>query len=279
MAFACVVIFIGAVTFGYITANGATPKQNKNSTLGSTHSSGRDASPVVCVAVTSRRARDRSGLGRPRWGVASVTAGHGHRSESSLSRIALCSLCSLPIPHSSPSVSSIIQIDDDADTKIRDKISAINAYMGARKLPPDLQKRIRNHFEYTWKRKTVYDEKEILYALPTSLRTRVALFLNQDLIRSVAFLRDLGCDCLALLVTELRPFRVGAGYWIFKQNSLGREMNFVAEGIVEVLGKKNKQLTVLSRGAYFGGEWGQTRRKQTTLRCQRQRWPGQSRRL
>ena len=175
------------------------------------------------------------------------------------SALALCP-CALPLSPPLPSprlVSSIIQIDDDADTKIRDKISAINAYMGARKLPPDLQKRIRNHFEYTWKRKTVYDEREILYALPTSLRTRVALFLNQDLIRSVAFLRDLGCDCLALLVTELRPFRVGAGYWIFKQNSLGREMNFVAEGIVEVLGKKNKQLTVLSRGAYFGGEWGE----------------------
>lgn len=149
-------------------------------------------------------------------------------------------------------VSSIIQIEDDTDTKIRGKITAINAYMGYRKLPPDLQKKIRNHYEYTWKRKTVYDEREILQALPTSLRTRVALFLNQDLIRSVAFLRDLGSDCLALLVTELRPFRVGAGYWIFKQGSLGKEMCFVAEGVVEVLGKKNKQLTVLTRGSYFG---------------------------
>ena len=123
-------------------------------------------------------------------------------------------------------VSNIIQIEDDADTKIRDKssskdvigkctglglflqkcslvllscfftVTSINAYMGYRKLPPDLQKKIRNHYEYTWKRKTVYDEKEILQNLPTHLRTRVALYLNQDLIRNVAFLRDLGSDCV-----------------------------------------------------------------------------------
>lgn len=162
-------------------------------------------------------------------------------------------------------------------------VTSINAYMGYRKLPPDLQKKIRNHYEYTWKRKTVYDEKEILQNLPTHLRTRVALYLNQDLIRNVAFLRDLGSDCLALLVTELKPFRVGAGYWIFKQGSLGREMCFVHEGqlpvkragsrnkkywrdfdsdfypallvspgTIEILGKKNKQLAVLERGSYFG---------------------------
>jgi len=149
-------------------------------------------------------------------------------------------------------VSSIIAIEDDTDTKIKLKIQSINAYMAHRKLPPAMQKKIRTHYEYTWKRKTVYDEREILQQLPTHLRTRVALYLNQDLIRNVAFLRDLGSDCLALLVTELRPFRVGAGYWIFKQGSLGREMCFVAEGIVEVLGKKNKQLAVLQRGSYFG---------------------------
>jgi CRP-like cAMP-binding protein len=139
-------------------------------------------------------------------------------------------------------VSHIIAIEDDTDTKIKDKVSAINAYMAYRKLPPEMQKKIRTHYEYIWKRKTVYDEREILQQLPTFLRTRVALYLNQDLIRNVAFLRDLGSDCLALLVTELRPFRVSAGHWIFKQGALGREMCFLADGIVEVLGKKNKSV-------------------------------------
>jgi hypothetical protein len=139
-------------------------------------------------------------------------------------------------------VSHIIAIEDDTDTKIKDKVAAINAYMAYRKLPPEMQRKIRTHYEYIWKRKTVYDEREILQQLPTFLRTRVALYLNQDLIRNVAFLRDLGSDCLALLVTELRPFRVSAGHWIFKQGALGREMCFLADGIVEVLGKKNKSV-------------------------------------
>jgi hypothetical protein len=94
--------------------------------------------------------------------------------------------------------------------------------------------------------------RAILSALPTALRTRVALSLNAELLRHVAFLRELGPDCLSLLVAELHPFRVSAGYWVSTKGALGRDMCFVADGLVEVLGHKNKQLGVLQRGAYFG---------------------------
>jgi len=149
-------------------------------------------------------------------------------------------------------VSSIIGIDDDADTKTKNKINAINAYMAYRKLPPDMQRKIRQHYEYTWKKRTIYDENSILSMLPTSLRIRAALYLYQDLIRSVTFFHDLSPEVLSSLLPELRPFRVQAGYWIFKSGVLGREMCFVADGMVEVLGRKNKQLAILEKGSFFG---------------------------
>jgi CRP-like cAMP-binding protein len=107
-------------------------------------------------------------------------------------------------------------------------------------------------YRFAWKRQTVYDERDILQQLPTFLRTKVALYLNADLIKAVPFLRDLGKDCLALFVTELKPLQIAPNTMLFKRGALGREMYFVVEGAVEVLGRKDKVICTLEKGAYFG---------------------------
>jgi hypothetical protein len=123
--------------------------------------------------------------------------------------------------------------------------------MRYRKLPNDLQKKIRDHYEFAWKRQTVYDERDILQQLPTFLRTKVALYLNADLIKAVPFLRDLGKDCLALFVTELKPLQIAPNTMLFKRGALGREMYFVVEGAVEVMGRKDVIQPLLMRHHSF----------------------------
>jgi hypothetical protein len=91
---------------------------------------------------------------------------------------------------------------------VEDKIRSVNDYMRYRLLPTDLAKRIRDHYTYAWKRTTVYDERDILQQLPSFLRTKVALQLNADLVRSMPFFKEIGKDCLALLVTELKPLQI-----------------------------------------------------------------------
>jgi hypothetical protein len=44
--------------------------------------------------------------------------------------------------------------------------------MEHRKLPKELVTRIRNHYEFTWKRTTVWDEKEILSEVGASHLSR-----------------------------------------------------------------------------------------------------------
>jgi hypothetical protein len=89
----------------------------------------------------------------------------------------------------------------EAANLIRKKMKEINYYMKYRKLSPDLQEKVRDHFRYAWKRSTVYDERVIMDELPTYLKTELALHLNQDLIQAVPFLKDMGNDSVSYHTT------------------------------------------------------------------------------
>lgn len=149
-------------------------------------------------------------------------------------------------------VSTIIAAEDETSRRIRDRITSINEWMRYRRLPITLQRKIRSHYEYAWKKKTIYDERDILTQLPTFLRTRVSLYLHQHLIKQIPFLRDIGPDCLSLLLSELTPFQVEKDTTIFQIGSLGREMYFILEGAMELIGKRGQTIAILEKGAYFG---------------------------
>lgn len=151
-------------------------------------------------------------------------------------------------------VSSILSVEDDAGKRIRTKIKKINSYMNYRRLPMSLQLKIRRHYEYVWKMRTIYDEHNILLNLPTALRCRVAISLHRDFILSIPFFQHLQADCLSLLLIELKSFIIPENTFLFLQGMAANEMFFIIEGQMEVVGKRGQTLAVLSRGAYFG-EW------------------------
>ena len=133
------------------------------------------------------------------------------------------------------SMTSLIAHEDEAEAMIRDKITSLNAYMEHRKLPRALVKRIRNHYEFTWKRTTVWDEHEILAELPDGLRASVALFLNGEIISKVPFLRDLQKDARSMLVQALEPVSIGAGEEVVTEGHFAGEMYFVCEGEMQMI--------------------------------------------
>ena len=133
------------------------------------------------------------------------------------------------------SMTSLIAHEDEAEAMIRDKITSLNAYMEHRKLPKPLVKRIRNHYEFTWKRTTVWDEHEILAELPDGLRASVALFLNGEIISKVPFLRDLQKDARSMLVQALEPVSIGAGEEVVTEGHFAGEMYFVCEGEMQMI--------------------------------------------
>jgi hypothetical protein len=149
-------------------------------------------------------------------------------------------------------VSSIMAHGNETAQLIRKKMKEINYYMQYRKLSKDLQEKVRDHFSYAWKRKTVYDERVIMDELPAYLKTELALHLNADLVQAVPFLRDMGPDCCVLLVLRLRPLQMPPKQYIFKKGARGREMYFISNGDVEVVGQGGEVICILQRGSYFG---------------------------
>jgi CRP-like cAMP-binding protein len=152
-------------------------------------------------------------------------------------------------------ISRVVQSEEEHSRLLRKKIKSINEYMRYRQLPKSIKDRIRSHYNFAWKRLTVYDEQQILEELPLNLRTQIALHLNESLIQTVPLLADMvesQPECTALLTTLLRPLQITRGQYIYKRNDVGTEMYFVSKGEVEVVGKRDEVVCILSRGTYFG---------------------------
>jgi hypothetical protein len=68
----------------------------------------------------------------------------------------------------------------------RTKMNKVNLFMRNRKLPEDIQARIRNYYRTFWSRQGGIDDGgEVLHELPSNLKTEVALFMNKDIVQKI----------------------------------------------------------------------------------------------
>jgi len=150
-------------------------------------------------------------------------------------------------------ISSVIAHEDETHTLIREKIQSINAYMKFRNLPLEMKSKIQRHYEYVWKRTTIYDEAEILAELPSTLRSQVALYVNRDIICSVSFLNQMGSCEVALLVEKMKPILASPHEIIVEESHFGRDMFFCADGELEIVGGASAQLStlIIGKGSFF----------------------------
>merc|ERR1719158_45051 len=76
---------------------------------------------------------------------------------------------------------------DSGSAYFRHKIESINGYMKYRRLPPNLQRSVRNYYSYLWNSRRGLDESELLKELPPYLRTELVFEVNREIIDSVEF--------------------------------------------------------------------------------------------
>jgi len=131
-------------------------------------------------------------------------------------------------------VASLMTHEDETSLLVKSKMQSVMAYMRYRDFPNDLARKIRRHYEYSWKRSQVYNEEEILSELPQTVRTECALFIHRDTISKVPFLSELGDDVVPILVTRLKPMLASHGDMIICEGFFGNEMYFIAEGTLRM---------------------------------------------
>jgi len=146
-------------------------------------------------------------------------------------------------------IASLATHENGTTLLIRNKISAVSAYMRYRQLPEDIQQRIRQHYEISWKQTQVYDEEQILSELPPTIRTDAALFIHRDTIERVRFLKELGTDIVPLVVTKLKPTLAAPSEVIIKEGFVGREMYLCMSGYLEsyIGGNNNIGVDILAK--------------------------------
>ena len=150
-------------------------------------------------------------------------------------------------------IASILANSDIVRAQFVDKIQKINTFMKYKKIPYEMQKSILDYYDYIWKNRKGYDEKQILHELPPSLRMKVSLYLNSDLVRKVPILKNASEDLISKIILNLVPVVYMKGDFIFRYGDTGHHLYFISKGSVEILAEDGTtSYGVLSEGNFFG---------------------------
>jgi hypothetical protein len=129
----------------------------------------------------------------------------------------------------------------------------LTAFMQYRRLPRQLQDRVREYTTYAWEQRLGYDESTFLSGLPSGLMDEITQYLRKDIIQKVPFLKGAPEGLVREIARALKQIVVTPGEFIFRVGDVGREMYFISRGDVEVLGKDGGSVVaILHDGDFFG---------------------------
>lgn len=150
-------------------------------------------------------------------------------------------------------IATLISNRDIAKTHYQEKMEKIHTFMKFRNIPMELQEMVNNYHDYLWTTRRGYDEKQVLEDLPASLKTKISLFLNQNIIKKVPFLQGASPDLIRAIILNLQPVVFTPRDYVFREGDLGQDMYFISRGSVEIVSADGKNIyAVLQEGQFFG---------------------------
>ena len=140
-----------------------------------------------------------------------------------------------------------------SENEMRHKLSGLNNFMDARRLPEELQDRIRSYYFSLWSRRGVDNDGSatILAELPSNLRTEVSLIMNKDIVGKVPIFQSSSSGFINALVLHLQPQTYMPKEVIVRQGDIGDSMFFISRGHVNVVAD-GKVVARIGEGGFFG---------------------------
>ena len=135
-------------------------------------------------------------------------------------------------------VGNIGQILDRFDlraTLYADKINFVKEYIQSRHLPPELSKRILEHYRYYHKNNSLFEPAEILQHLPTELYVEVMNLQHERIISNFMFLRKSNPVFVTALASKMRPFCLSSGDILFSEGDIPQQMYFIQRGRMDLV--------------------------------------------
>jgi voltage-gated potassium channel len=149
-------------------------------------------------------------------------------------------------------VASLIANIDVERSRHLGRMETVNNFMRDRKVPRDLQARVRDYHNYLWESR-MGSQSEMFDDLPTPLRIEIALHLNRTVLRKVPLFEGASEAFLRELVLNFEPTVSIPGEAIVRRGEIGHRIYFINKGRVEVLAPDESQVVAtLSDGNFFG---------------------------
>lgn len=129
------------------------------------------------------------------------------------------------------SMSSIMASFDAQSKAVREKLTCVNEFCRAGKLPKTLSSRVRNYFEYKLSNtqralllSCQYDADELLDELSSELRSDVLLYVERELVSKIKFFTGKPPQFISDMVIMLQPMYFQDGDVIVNEGSEADEM-------------------------------------------------------
>ncbi len=150
-------------------------------------------------------------------------------------------------------VASILSKRDSVEQFYHDNMERLKTIVSNRGLPPDLQRRIKEYYDYTYSRSySGSDEQALLATLPASLKHDVQVSLKQHVIRMIPALAESPESLIKDIATELATEIFIPADTIFEEGEEGDKMYFLLSGELEVIRKPEGSIATLKPGDFFG---------------------------
>lgn len=151
-------------------------------------------------------------------------------------------------------------------------MDTLHDFFRAKEVPFELRKSVRLFYDNLLRKKTVFDEGEIIASLPPALANDVIYTLYSDTIMNTPMFVGLEPEVISKLCMRLTPFHAPLGTQISQEGYQGTEVYLIQKGEV-LISRGGVHLAVIGPGSSFGemsalgfslGKYGNQRDKTAT---------------
>jgi len=148
------------------------------------------------------------------------------------------------------SASSALANMDSTATQRRQTLDKVSSYMRSRKVPAFFQRIIVDFYQHMWT--TPMKESDVFKDLPESLRSRLSMVLNRDLIDRIPIFRNMTAEVYIRLVQKLLHNTYLPGEFVIRKGDIPRCVYFVKRGMADGILSTGQLLSTYEPGDFFG---------------------------
>lgn len=153
------------------------------------------------------------------------------------------------------SIGSLVSKQNSGENAYREQVVAVNRYMRKKKLPYELQFRVRRYLEYVWenRKKNNIDEKQILNLLSEPLRDEIYAHIHGVVINNCTIFSIFENHFISQLTKTLETVTFAPGDIVIEEGEMSTKMYFIQNGKIDVYHQSTKStIAELGSKKYFG---------------------------